>query len=87
MRSLKGYAIAFGLAASAGIWHVSDFSNDMTDANKSLVSCGADEICRPRGLHSTTMLEKDPTVLRYAQEGKCDKMQGNAQLACMNAAM
>lgn len=84
MRSMIKYAAAFSLAGLGAMAYISSYKADVENPNQPLVTCADDGTCRPKGLHSTSRLEKDPTVIRYAREGQCDKMQGNAQLACMN---
>lgn len=84
MHGMLKYSIAFTLAAVAGLAAVQNFKEDHEEKLKNLVSCDKDEICHPKGLYSIPLLEKDLTVIHYAQQGKCDKMTGNAYLACTN---
>lgn len=85
MASTLKYATIFAIAGLGALAYVSHYKSEVENPNQPLVTCdNNDGTCRPKGLHSTDRLERDATVILYAKAGKCDKMQGNAHLACMN---
>lgn len=85
MGSTIKYATIFAIAGLGALTYVSHYKGEVENPNQPLVTCDTNnDTCRPKGIHSISRLEKDATVILYAREGKCDKMQGNAQLACMN---
>lgn len=76
MGSLTGLAIVFSGALTGS----PSESDAKPDAKVDCFPSG----CYPKTDATLSDLEKDPTVFRYAKDGRCAEIRGSANLACNN---